>query len=199
MPLVPGKLWNARARWAGNLLPAAVYFPFLVGGAVLMWTRSEFIGPGLWLVISGIAIAWIALNFLGLPGNGFRRREIRRNLNAESPLSDEATFVAYASHGYRDVLDSVEDLGYLDFEQSLLCYRGESLAWEIPRSDVVRCRFAPNVHSILGLGRWIEISARVGKAVRTYRLEPRERDTLLGNRAFSAVLMKRIQAWMKDK
>lgn len=196
MPLVAGKLWNRRARWMGNLLPAIFYVPLLVWGVYTMWSRSEFIGFGLWLMVAGIAVAWVALNFLGLPGNGFRRREMRRNLGAVEPLADGAVFVGFASQGYRDALDSIEDIGYLEIHPAFLRYRGEALNWEIARRDIVQVRFALNVHSILGLGRWLVVVAKEGGKSKIYRIEPRERDTLLGNRAYSAKLRSKLSAWI---
>lgn len=180
----------------GNLLPAIFYVPLLVWGVYTMWSRSEFIGFGLWLMVAGIAVAWVALNFLGLPGNGFRRREMRRNLGAVKPLADGAVFVGFASQGYRDALDSIEDIGYLEIHPAFLRYRGEALNWEIARRDIVQVRFALNVHSILGLGRWLVVVAKEGGKSKIYRIEPRERDTLLGNRAYSAKLRSKLSAWI---
>jgi hypothetical protein len=56
-------------------------------------------------------------------------------------------------------------------------------------------RYRPNVHTLLGLGRWISIEGEVhGRPIRL-RVESRVRDTMLGNLALGPWLRDSIERW----
>jgi hypothetical protein len=62
----------------------------------------------------------------------------------------------------------------------------------------VRVRFRANVHTVIGLGRWISIEGFAdGKPIRLL-IEPRERPQLLGNLRYSKRLAQRIRRWASE-
>jgi hypothetical protein len=63
------------------------------------------------------------------------------------------------------------------------------------KSEVQGVRYRPNVHTALGLGRWVSVEAKQnGKPVRLL-IEPRESNTLLANRRLGKELRTRIEEW----
>lgn len=198
MPAVTAKVWTTGRKWAGNILPALFYLPLAISGGIVMWRRQEFFGLGLWLLCGSVLVGWLALNFFGFIGNGFAKRQLRREINARVGLPNDAPFVGFARPGFRGALDPHEDLGFLVLKEDRLELLGESVTIELPRVNVTAVRFKPNIHTWVGLGRWISVEATIEGKKASVLIEPRERATMLGNLIFGKNLAWSLKAWRKD-
>lgn len=196
-PSLP-RVWTTRRKWLGNLVPLLFWLPPTAIGVFLVLRTGAILGPGIWLVATGQAVGWLALNFFGLWDNGRMRRDSLRNLaHRTPPPPGPVVFVGCASVTHKSILDPHQDVGFLSFGEDELEFIGEDRRMRLPRSSVTRVRFRPSVHTWLGLGWWISVEAVVeGRTVRML-LEPREKDTLLGNLFLSGWLKRLIQIWRR--
>jgi hypothetical protein len=196
MPEVAAKVWTTQRKWIGNILPALLFIPFVAWGIVWMLQKDEIYGRGLLLVAIGVAAGWIGLNFFGLFGNGFMRRELKRILTARGiDFSDPHYFVGFATPRFSSVLDAHEDIGFLFLRPDTLQFVGEQHELKVPRSEISKVRFRPNVHSWVGLGRWISVEGVQGGTRFRMNVEPRERNYLLANLLSSKCIKRAILRW----
>lgn len=190
------KVWTPRRKWLGNLVPALFWLtPTAIGVAWVMRTNQVF-GPGLWLVLAGLVLGWLGLNYFGLFENGRLRRDSIRNLSLRRPPPPgPVVFVGCASQKHRSLLDAHEDVGFLSMGPDELEFIGDSIRMRLLREQVMEVRFRVNVHTLVGLGRWVSVEGMIaGKHVRML-LEPRERDTMLGNFMLTGWLKKTLEDW----
>jgi hypothetical protein len=160
-----------------------------------MAVRAVIVGPGLWLLLVGTVVGWVALNQFGFFENGRMRASLERILRAkEGDLPDDRMFVGYASPKYAGLIDAHEDVGFLCFLPDRLRFVSEVRTVDFPFAQIRRVRFRPNAHSLLGLGRWVSIEGRAGKETLEMKVEPRERRTMLANFRLSRPLRDRIRA-----
>ncbi|RYG23692.1 hypothetical protein EON82_13220 [bacterium] len=189
------KVWTTGRKWAGNLVPFAIWLPFTVAG---VWTivRDRAVTPtGVGLLALGVVLGWVGLSLFGFWGNA----AMRRLLEARIKEKEHRWFVGFASPKFTGVLDAHEDVGFLIFRKDALVFAGDSRRVEMPKDSVVRVVFRPNVHTVVGLGRWVCVEGVVkGQPVRMF-VEPRERPTMLGNLRLSSKLRAEIETWMKTK
>ena len=198
MPLVKPTVWTVRRKWLGNLIPALFWLPLTVIGIVLMVRSGEIVGLGLGVLIAATVVAWLAVNFFGLFENAKMKRQVRHILEAKGERPAQAVFVGVATPKYSSAIDPHEDVGYLFFEPHMLAFRGESNTMEMYRNQVVKVRYRWNVHTLIGLGRWISVEGlSEGKPIRLL-IEPREKATLLGNLLYSKKLRQRIKRWVAE-
>ena len=193
MPSGTDKVWTAGRKWAGNIVPFLFALPFAAWG---IWTivRDRAASPSslVWLGF-GIVVGWVALSLFGFWGNGTMRRLLSARLLPE----DGSWFVGFASPKFAGLLDAHEDVGFLILGKDELTFAGDSRRVELPKDCVVRVVFRPNVHSLVGLGRWVSVEGVVkGQPVRML-LEPRRKPTMLGNLLLSGQLKAEIEAWRK--
>jgi hypothetical protein len=192
------KVWTSRRKWLGNLIPILFWLLPTVGGVIWTFRSPKIVGPGIWLLLSGQVFGWIALNFFGLFENGRIRRDSMRNLTKRRPPAPgPVVFVGCASSKHHSVLDAHEDVGFLAFGPHELEFIGDDKRVRILREQITEVRFLPNVHTIVGLGRWISIEATINGLPVRLLLEPRERNTLFGNLMLSGWLRGVIQDWRK--
>lgn len=167
-----------------------------LGGVFWTFRSGKIIGPGLWILLGGQLLGWIALNLFGLFENGRIRRDSMRNLTMRRPPAPgPVVFVGCASSRHHSVLDAHEDVGFLAFGPQELEFIGDEKRMRILREQITDVRFLPNVHTIVGLGRWVSVEALINGLPARLLLEPRERHTLLGNLLLSGWLKKTIQDW----
>jgi hypothetical protein len=200
MRLVSRKAWSTGRKLMGNVLPIAVSVPFGLWGVWLISTRGVFLGPELGVLLLMPAALWVASNFVGLYQNGAIRLEVARKLKLGPPSEDSPRFfVGFARPSYRGLLDPHEDVGFLFLLPDAVEFRGECGTVALRRAEVLGVRFRPNVHTLIGLGRWVSIEGTVeGTPVRML-VEPRERPTLLGNKRLSKRLRLAIERWIDVK
>jgi hypothetical protein len=87
-------------------------------------------------------------------------------------------------------------VGFLLIYPDKVEFFGGHVRVSLRRSDTKQVRFRPNPHSWVGLGRWVSLEAEQnGQSVRLL-VEPRERATLLGNRALGARLRTKLASWV---
>lgn len=194
------KVWTSRRKWLGNIVPILFWIAPTAGGVVWIALTNRMIGPGLWVLIGGQALGWIALNYFGLFENGRIRRDSMRNLTQRRPPPPgPVIFVGCASHKHQSLLDAHEDVGFLSFGENEIEFIGDERRMRILREQIQRVTFRPNVHTLVGLGRWISIEAVVNGMPVRMMLEPRERNTLLGNLMLSGWLKQVILEWRAGK
>jgi hypothetical protein len=194
--LVARKVWTNGRKWVGNLLPALFFMPPVAWGIYWMFKNDQILGPGFWYVALGTLLGWIGLNIFGLTGNAFMRRELKRNLIAKNvAFEDPHFFVGFSSPKFFGVLDAHEDIGFLFLRESTLEFVGEVNQVKIARGEIKEIRFRPNIHSWVGLGRWISIDGLRKKSRFRMNIEPREKNYLLLNLLTSRRVKEELQAW----
>jgi hypothetical protein len=192
-------VWTARRKWMGNVIPALFWAPLAVAGVVMLALQGNVFGTGLWLLGAATGVGWIALNQFGLYENDRMRRQLRRILQARNEEVGDAPFVGMATPTYSSMIDPHEDVGFLMFLPDRLRFVSEMRTLELYREQAQKVRFRPNVHTLLGLGRWISIEGvSNGRPIRLL-VEPREKRTLLGNIRSSKAFRDRIRRWIADK
>jgi len=196
MRLVTATVWTARRKWLGNLIPALFWFPPAAVGVYLLATKGQLIGLGLWLLMASTVLGWLAVNQFGFFENKRMRKNLERILQTEDrDLTGEHVFVGFATPKYSSMLDAHEDVGFLRILSDRLVFVSETRTVEILKGDVTGARFRPNVHTVIGLGRWIGVDAKLGDKPIRLLVEPRERVTLLGNFLFGKTLLKKLRSW----
>lgn len=183
----------------GNLLPIFGGLPFGISGVVWAFIRQEMLGWPLALFAMMPVAAWLLMNRLGLWENRAIRTALDARLAPPKPGPDLAVwYVGMARPSYHGLLDPHEDVGFLILNRESVEFRGEILRFKLAKKDLVGVRFRPNVHTMVGLGRWLSIEGKMeGKPIRML-IEPRERPTLLGNKRLSAAILDKLQGWLKD-
>jgi hypothetical protein len=196
--LVKPTVWTTRRKWLGNVIPALFYLPPLAYGVYWMIQQDEILGAGLWWVAASPVLAWMALNFFGFWENRKMQRELARELAAkDAKPPDDAVFVGFASPKFHGVLDAHEDIGFLVLRPEEIEFRGEHRSVKVPRGDVKTVRYRPNVHTLVGLGRWVSVEG-ISKG-QPFRLlvEPRVKSTMIGNLMHGKRLRAQIEGWLK--
>ena len=191
-------VWSAKRKWMGNLIPVFFMLPFVVAGVIHMVREEDFTWLGIGLCGGGLFLGWMTVNQFGFFGNANLKREIvKRVLSKAGRDASGGVFVGFARPSYVGILDAHEDLGFLFLDKNSIEYIGEVHHVSIPRGDVLGVRYRPNIHSALGLGRWVSVEAKQnGEPVRLL-IEPREARTLLGNKRRGKQLRAKIEAWRK--
>lgn len=191
-------VWSSKKKWMGNLIPLVCMLPFAVAGAFLLIKAQDITVAGVGLCLAALIIGWLAVNQFGFFGNAALRRDIQRKVLAKAGKdASKGIFVGFARPSYVGVIDAHEDLGFLFIGKEGLEYIGELHHVTVSRGDVLGVRYRANIHSTIGLGRWVSIDAKhEGKNVRIL-VEPREAATLLGNKRRGTELKKQISDWRK--
>lgn len=184
----------------GNLIPLLCMAPFAGLGAFFLSRDGLASVPGILLCSAALVVGWFAVNQFGFFGNAILKREIGRKVLPKAGRdASSGTFVGFARPAYMGLLDAHEDLGFLFLTPESLEYVGEIHQVSIQRGEVKEVGYRGNVHSALGLGRWVSIEAEhKGKPVRLL-VEPREAKTLLGNKKLGIDLRRRIEQWRKTR
>ena len=182
----------------GNLIPIVCMAPFALVGTFLM-VRGHAVTPvGIALCLLALVTGWLAVNQFGFFDNARLRREIaKKSLAKVGRDASGGIFVGFARPSYVGLLDAHEDLGFFFLDEHSLEYLGELHQVSLDRNDVLGVRYRPNIHSTLGLGRWVSIDAmHKGKPIRVL-VEPREHTTLLENRKRGSELKAKLEEWRK--
>jgi hypothetical protein len=178
----------------GNVVPLLVWLPFVVG-AVLSAARGD--DPWTWpvgLLAVGTVLGWLVTNQFGPWQNASMREELHRILeHRHLDLPATVDFVGCATPRYQGLADAHEHVGFLVLKPDELQVIAETETFRVPRDQVREIRFRPNVHSWMGLGRWISVE---GEGFRL-NIEPRNRTTLWQNRRESSALLERLEAWRR--
>ncbi len=196
-PMTP-TVWTPRRKWLGNLVPVLFWLPLIVAGVWVMAARQEIVGLGLWLLIGGTALGWLAVNLFGFWDNARMRRQLTLIMQAKGEPVAAAPFVGFATPKYSSMLDPHEEVGFLMLLPDRLRFLSEERVLEVPKEQIQSVRFRANVHTLIGLGRWISIEGTSdGKPIRLL-IEPRERRTLLSNLSYGKSLRQKISRWLKE-
>lgn len=198
--LPPPTVWTPGRKWAGNLLPLLFWVIPTGFGLGRMVLRGEIETLGVWLVALGVVLGWVATNWFGALPNRAMRAQLERILKVKKEeIGDASWFVGFATPRYSSALDPHEDVGFLVLEPDRIRFVSESRSLEVARADARKAGYRTNVHTLVGLGRWVALDGEVsGRPVRLL-LEPRTRPTMLGNLLASRSLLAAINAWLKPR
>lgn len=173
-------------------------------GPGLALCLNEVVSKGLtlwfWAYIAGtLAFGWLAVNFLGLTGNASMKAELTRRYEKDHPHDRrEKWFVGFARPTFKSYLDPHEDVGFLVLDSSRLLFLGESRKVELHRDQITGIGFRANIHSWLGLGRWVTVDAVLDGKPGRLMIEPRERKTLIGNRRLGTEVHRALLDWSQS-
>lgn len=177
----------------GNVVPTLFAMPFLVGGCAVALIKGDAAAIGGGIVAIGLLVGLFSLNRFGLFENAAMRTELRSKLGR----SVGGMFVGFATPTYRSSLDPHEDIGFLDVREDELVFIGESRTVQLPRSSITRITRRSNPHSWVGLGGWVSVEGTLeGRPVRML-IEPRQAETLLGNKRIARTLRIELDAWRR--
>lgn len=159
--------------------------------------KGQLIGPGLWLLVASTVLGWLSINQFGFFENRKMRVQLEKLLQREGrDFKGDKTFVGFATPKFSSMLDAHEDVGFLRLLPDKIAFVSEARNIEVLKGDITGVRFRSNVHSVLGLGRWVSIEGKVGEQPIRLLVEPRERPTLLGNRLYSSKLQVKLANWI---
>ena len=97
------------------------------------------------------------------------------------------------------MVDAHEDVGFLRILDDRITFVSETRTMEIMRADITGAKRRFNVHSLVGLGGWVGIDAKIGERQFRMLVEPREKATMLGSKPYAGRLIARIQEWKKPE
>lgn len=195
MAVGPPPVLTARHKFAGNIVPLALFF--LVAG-IGLW-----IAYGVNQLVIGFAIlafspilCWLTVNGIGLWDNDQLKKTMSLRLRFAHPnLNAPKYFVGFARPSYRSVLDPHEDVGFLILHEDRIEFYGGIHNIEFSREDFHEVVTRSNPHSLLGLGGWVSIEGNFeGQPIRML-IEPREDSSLLGNKGWARFLTIEIKKW----
>lgn len=166
-------------------------------GVAQLLVRAEIATSALiWLGI-GVLAGWLATNLFGALPNRRMRRQLSNILKVKGErIPDDAWFVGFATPRYTSALDPHEDVGFVLLERNQLRFVSETRTVELAKTDIQTTFYRTNVHTFVGLGRWVSIEGRMGDTPVRILLEPRTRPTLLGNLRATKKLRAAIDAWI---
>lgn len=198
MPPQERLLWTTTRQLWGNLLPLIVVGPGLA--LCLNEVVSKGLTPLFWAFIAGtLVFGWLAVNFFGLTGNSSMKAELTARFEKEHPNDRrEKWFVGFARPIFKSYLDPHEDVGFLVLDAGRLLFLGESRRVELHRDQITSVGFRANIHSWLGLGRWVTVEAVLDGKPGRLMIEPRERKTLIGNRRLGTEIHRALLDWSQS-
>lgn len=165
-----------------------------------MVNRAEVDNVGILAVLAGVVLGWLATNWFGAMPNRKMGRQLQRILKAKGvDLGAEPWLVGFATPRFSSALDPHEDVGYLVIRDQELLFASETRTLELARIHVKSVRFRPNVHTWVGLGRWVSVDGEMDGTPVRLLLEPRTRGTLVGNLLASRQLAQRLRGWSKGQ
>lgn len=165
-----------------------------------MITRGEILGLGLALFAVSPVLGWIATNYLGLFQNKKMKRELELRLrSSRQKLPSSRYFVGIATPTFKGLIDPHEDVGFLILHGDEIEFWGDSLNIIIAKQEIRDVRFRPNIHTLIGLGRWVSIEGEIGGKPVRLAVEVRDRSTLIGNLRRSKALRQRLLQWLGEK
>lgn len=190
MPSEREALWTPWKRLAGNLLPLLLSVPFLV--LAVKQLSADPASPKVWLWAGCfLVIGWLSTNLLALLGNRGLRRTLELRLKVDGYLQNgDMAFVGFARPGHKGLLDPHEDVGFLTWNKDSIDFLGAVHRFSVPVIEISAIRFRPNIHTWLGLGRWLSIESQKDDRSIRLLLEPREKSTLVGNLLYSKKLRR---------
>lgn len=196
MGRVPRRIWSTSRKITANVVPSLLCLPLGAAGVLLYRIEKPWAPLPLALLVACPLLLWIALNFLGLLGNEMMRGELARQLGRErGPLTEEVFFAGIARPKFTSALDPHEDVAFLILHPDALEVYGEQIKLSIPRGAITGIRRRPNVHSLVGLGGWVEVQYLSPDGPTALRIEPRVHHTLLKNQAERRQLQKKLEQW----
>jgi hypothetical protein len=192
-------VWTTKRKVMGNVVPLLFAAPFALFGLYEMYRSGDILGRGLVAMALSLPVGWMAVNFLGLYQNKAMKNEMEMRLRGDRPRPPyRRYFVGMATPAFRGILDPHEDVGFLLLHPDKVEFFGERLRVLVMRKEVLGVCYRANVHTLIGLGRWVSIEAMVeGKPARLL-VEIRQKQTLLGNLLMSRTLLKKLKRWLAE-
>lgn len=171
-------------------------FPFLA-----VWLESQGkMGMAIAVWVASPLILWASINFLALAFNeGLRRRLKPLVFSVSGEPALRMWFVGLGMQGRRQLLHPHYDVGWLLLYSEEIVFVGERERLLLKKTELTGIGYSPNIHSLVGLGRWVVIEGRTSKGRLRFLVEPRERRTLLGNLLLSKQMAYEVRKWWLGK
>lgn len=183
----------------GNFFPLVVSAPCAVISVISYRADTGFTGKTMYFGIAFVVVAWLCTNFFGYWQNATMRKELGQRIDRERPGMDKTRrFIGFARPRFKGVLDAHEDVGFLIFHPGKLEIYGDHQKIDILVPTITGIRFRGNIHTWVGLGRWISIEGLLDGTPIRLMVEPREKATMFGNLCYSSALRKEIVQWWKE-
>lgn len=183
------EVWSSYRKLMSNLVPMCFFVPVFAAGLFLY--QHKYVGAALACIIAAPLIGIAAVNFFGL----FQNSQMKREMLSQKPAAD-AVFVGFSPPGKVNMLDPHDDVGWFVLRDDGIEFVGEKSHYKLLRSEIMGVRFRPNLHTLLGLGRWLSIEGRRGDKPVRMLVEPREEKTLLRNKRAGSILKARVNSWL---
>lgn len=193
MPLVRQQIWTTKRRLWGNLIPAALSVPFGVLGWLSYRPESGLSGASLWYLVAFPVAGWVCANLFGYFQNARMREELIRKIGPKNlPMPADRCFVGFARPSFRGILDAHEDVGFLEFGETELKFRGETHEVALCWNQIRTVAFRPNLHTLVLLGGWASVEGEVDGTPVRLLVEPREKPTMFGSFLMNRGLRRKI-------
>lgn len=192
------RVWTLRRQILSNVLPIVPFCPFPFLAVWLEAHGKMSMAVAVW--VASPLILWASINFLGLFSNESLKRALKPL--ASSGGTEPAMriwFVGFGMRGKRTVLHPHYDVGWLLLFSEELVFVGERERVFLKKAEITGIGFSPNIHTLLGLGRWVVIEGRTSQGRLRFFVEPREYRTLLGNLRLSKRLALDVRKWWLGK
>lgn len=187
--------WSGELKWMGNLVPMIFWLPLTAAGVLIGLVKHNYL-VGAYLVLAGQIIGWIAINNFGLWQNKALKRHLGKLFELrQGDFDGFRIFVGLSRPGFKSLLDPHEDIGYLAIDGSHLFFVGEHFGFRVQASEIENIAFASSIHTLLGLGGWVELDLTHDGERKILYFEPREERTLWRNNRLRKKLVGRLLNW----
>jgi len=192
----PPPLWTTTRRVLGNIVPAVLCLPFF-GLGIRAFQKGGLNPTTILYFVLFVIVGWLGVNLFGFWGNRSMRNQLKARLGRSVALQSSPHFyVGVARPQYKSAWDPHEDVGFLVLADHELLFVGETLEISIPKESITGFRFRPNIHTAVGIGRWISLEGAVADSTIRLLIEPREKDFVVGNWFFGKELKQRLEHWL---
>lgn len=142
-------------------------------------------------------IGWLSVNRYGLFQNECMQDELLKRFKQENiTLPSDAVFVGFAGPNHVSLLDAHEDVGFICITESGIEFYGDTQRHQLNKNEIMGVRLRANVHTLLGLGRWISIEGKKDDVLVRMMIEPRAKRTLWRNRQLGNQMIQQLRAWL---
>lgn len=190
------RVWTRYRQWMGNLIPMglALVTAFTVAFA------AKFVLEDLayWaaIVTVTLVVTILSVNRFGLFQNEQMKRETLAALAKQSSsIPTQRHFVGIARPGFVGPLDPHQDVGFLWWDEERMYFRSAVNSITVTRMNVSRTALSANIHSLIGLGGWVSVTAKMGSTDQSFFFELRDAQVLFKNNRQRKVIFRELLAW----
>lgn len=192
------RVWSLRLQVLSNVLPVIPFFPFPF---IAVWLESHgYMEVAVVVWVASPLVLWSSINFLALAFNESIKRRLKPlAFSMQSGPVMRTWFVGFALPHRRQMIHPHYDVGWLQLYSDEIVFVGERERTGLKKSEITGIGFSANIHTLLGLGRWMVIDGRTSTGRVRLLIEPRECRTLLGNLRLGKRMVAEIRRWWLGK